>query len=281
MKLEPVNPFDYHQYCHRILVFAEWMTEYVQKNKIDGYIGWLDQFKRYKYNSGRGSWKDGVKDRCDFHKKLTSIVSKSNNQQLVNIANSIILDFGGIPERYKYELKDAGGIRQALVILSNETNKSGLFTPPSIESLFNFTPRHRIASHSKIYEMFDPHKWAIYDARVATALVCLVWQFWKQKGVKIEPASLTFPVPSRNKRNWKRPHPDEFPRLYGYKKGQASLAFIYCSWLLRLVAEILRADPKYSCPATTEHANEIAPLDANWQVHHVEMALWMLGDKEF
>ena len=62
---------------------------------------------------------------------------------------------------------------------------------------------------------------------------------------------------------------------------QASLAFIYASWLLRLVSEILNTNSKYGYPPTIEHHERWLPLSANWAVYNVEMALWMIGDKEF
>lgn len=271
MDLSEIRPFSYGHFCERVGDFAQWMTEYVQNNRIHGYTGWAAQFKRYQYSRRKGNWKDGVSERRQLHVELHEALKGGSNERLLKVVNDIVVRFGGV--KAPYELQKMPSLRKALATLSNEANRSQW----TIKALQDFTP-NRVTSFSKVYEMFNPHKWTIYDARVATAVVCLVWHFWEEKGQEMKPEILRFPVPRRNKKNWQRPYPNKFPRG---KIHQRPLAFIYASWLARQAADILRSNSKYGCPSTVQNPRKYYPLNANWQVYHVEMALWMLGDSSF
>lgn len=272
MSLSRVNPFNYAQFCQETVDFADWMTDCVQRKGINGYTGWLAHFQRYQFTTKELSWEDGVKRRCDLHNKLVSSIG--NNRALISVANYIVVNWGGINKHYQH--KDALPLSVALKRLSNEESNPTLFAK-SIDALFNFTPAPRIPSHSKIYEIFEPDKWTIYDSRVSIALACLVHQYWKQKGMEVKSEYLRFPIAIG--RGDRHPHPQNFPGVT--TPNQCALAFIYASWLLRRIAEILRSDSRqYGIPPTVGR-NDIQPLQGNWQVYHVEMALWMIGEKEF
>jgi len=271
MALEAVSPFTYNTYCEKISEFAEWMAEYVYKNPINGRAGWPAHFGSYQWR-GEKSWEDGVIARRDFHKTLVASIGSS--QDLVNTANRI-LKWGGINSPYR---QAENGILLGLAVLMNEHNTK-LFA--KCKDCLCFTPsRPRIAAHSKIYEVFEPHKWTIYDARVATALACLVYKFWETRP-HITANLLCFPIPVRNKKDWQRPYPNVFRTIEDNDHEQASLSFIYASWLLRLVGEILNSNPKYGYPPTMGNPTKWDPLDTKWTVYSVEMALWMIGDKNF
>jgi len=182
-----------------------------------------------------------------------------------------IMKWGGMTP---YSLSFAGDIRKALHVLQHETQNSAWISG----CLANLDTGGTIASMSKVYEMFDPQKWTIYDSRVACALACLVRRFWTANNKEVDDDILRFPVPGRKNKGWRRPQ--GFPAVSGGHQG--SLAFVYASWLLRQVAEILRNNPtKYDAPPTVGQPTKCSPLHANWQVYHLEMALWMLGDKVF
>lgn len=271
MALRSVHPFDYRTYIDKLGGFPQWMVEYAQHNRINGRTGWADHFTNYNYTGG---WQDGVRVRRDLHNDLTANIG--NDQALLRIANFTVNDFGGI--KRLYAINDLIGIRRALVILWNEVSNPPWFAQHRGYLCFSAsTPR--IASHSKLFEMFDPHKWTIYDSRVATAIICLVRHYWVASGHDVASDYLRFPVPPRNSHGWRRPHSNQFSGVNTHMQG--CLAFIYASWLLRRVAEILRANVSYGHPPTTQNPGVWAPLDANWAVYGVEMALWMMGDKQF
>jgi hypothetical protein len=273
MALSEISPFCYQEYVRRTQRFASWTASFVQNSSIYGRAGWVAQFRSYTYSrpggsSGTPPWQEGVLKRAEFHKKLVRTLAGGNGVMIGTVNE--IMKWGGLEP---YPLSFAGDIREALHVLQHET-KSSPWTP---EDLANLDAGGTIASLSKVYEMFDPHKWTIYDSRVATALACLVRHFWTGNNKEVDSDILCFPVPRRHKVGW-RP-PQGFPTVRGGHQG--SKAFVYASWLLRQVAEILRNNPKYGAPPTMGQPRAYSPLDANWQVYHVEMALWMLGDKEF
>jgi hypothetical protein len=272
MELVEVSPFCCKEYQRRTKGFVSWVVTFVQANNIHGRIGWGPQFESYIYSRHGGScdepvWLRGVLRRAEFHRKLLNSID--DDSSLMGVVNDI-MDWGGMRQ---YSSGFAPSIRKALYILKSERDDK----PWIVERIADLDAGDRIAPISKVYQMFDPHKWTIYDSRVAVALACLVRRFWTENGEEVNSDLLRFPIPPRRRKDW---HPPAgFQVIGGGHRG--SLAFLYASWLLRLVAEILRADPKYSYPAMIKHANRIAPLDASWQVYHVEMALWMMGDKDF
>jgi len=271
MTLAMVDPFTYAAYCQQIGEFAEWMAEYVQRNIINARKGWVAHFTSYHWGEKGPTWKEGVGIRRKFHADLLS--NLGNDAELLSIANKIIVDWGGINR--PYDVRDVPGIRGALFELHNETSNVQWFSE-HLDCL-SFTQYPRIASHSKIYETYAPSEWTIYDSRVATAIVCLVHKYWQQEGQTTASHYLRLGFPPGRGRQ--RPYPSEFP-LVGSDK-QAALSFVYASWLLRRIAEILSAGQKYGWPPTVDDPERWAPLDAGWAVYSVEMALWMMGENRF
>jgi|GEM_PF-3411142 len=273
MALSEISPFSYNTYAGRTKGFASWMADFVQSNTIHGRTGWVGQFSSYEWPPhSSNTWKVGVLQRAKFYRGLVPSLN-NNNRHMMKAVNQIRK--WGIPNSKPYQLRRAADIRKALNVLQSELVNS----PWNQKDLGNFlhTPG-TIASMSKVYEMFDPHKWTIYDSRVANALACLVRKFWtKNNNKEVDADILCFPVPPRRKVGWQ---PCE--GFHGVTtRRQDCLAFVYASWLLRQVAEILRNNPKYGVPPTMGQPSKCSPLDANWQVYHLEMALWMLGDKKF
>ncbi len=264
-----IEPFSYGAYTEQVSDFAKWAVEYVHQTKIHGSAGWVTHFQEYNFN-GEKSWKAGVIKRRDFNKELLD--SRNDNRGLIEVANRIVVCWGEITTGYKCQA--APRIRRALKALDTEPDGSGWKVDAS--ELFGFTPTNRIASNSKIYEMYSPHKWTIYDSRVSIALACLVHYYWRARGRKVRPDLLQFPLAkSRTPIN---PYPKEFEFLPSDETMQSLLAFTFSSWLLRLIAEILRNQEGYGKPPTIEDPSKYSPLGANWQVYHVEMALWMMGE---
>jgi len=275
MALDLIEPFCYQEYHARTQDFASWLANHVQANAICGRTGWIAWFQTFGFNKcGSGPiWKRGVLNRAKYHKKLKGSLCNNNDHHLIRVVNEIIIKLHGMGAKSSCTLKDAPRIREALNLLKSESGNLGW----SPQKLYNL---RRIAPMSKVYQMLDPHRWTIYDSRVATALACLVRRFWYVSGQEINSELMQFIyfcVPSRHNAQWSRPK-----GFHGCTTSrQACLAFIYASWLLRQVAEIMRSDSKYGVPPTINMQYAIQPLDGNWQVYHLEMALWMLGDSEF
>lgn len=275
MALSQIQPFDCSSYLHRLSDVPDWIADHIQETKINGRTGWREHFEKYTYSrcvslGHQPLWLEGVQKRAHFTRQLTS--NLNDDVALMKVVNEI-MDWGRMRQ---YPPEFAPAIRKALNVLQTRGGNS-TWTPQQMSEL---DTGGTIASMSKVFAMFSPHEWTIYDSRVATALACLVRNFWGEasKGEEVNANLLRFPVPPP--RGESRQRPKGFPAVIYGKQG--SLAFIYASWLQRRVAEILRTNSnKYGCPPTTERAANIAPLDADWQVYHVEMALWMMGAEKF
>jgi len=272
MALAMVSPFTYDGYSKQIREFAEWVVEYVHNCNINAGTGWIAHFAGYRWGKNEPTWKEGVETRREFHVNLVS--NLGNEAELLSIAKKIVVDWGGIKER-PYDMRDVPGMRSALVELHNETSNVQWFSE-HLDCL-SFTQYPRIASHSKIYEAYAPSKWTIYDSRVATAIACLAHKYWQQEGQGTVSPYLKLGFPQGRGRQC--PYPSEFPLVGTHK--QAALSFVYASWLVRRIAEILNADRKYGWPPTIDDPERWAPLDAGWAVYSVEMALWMMGENRF
>jgi len=119
----------------------------------------------------------------------------------------------------------------------------------------------RIASMSKIYEMWHPANWVIYDSYCARGLQWLVSQWWNLPGnYNTYEDILRLPSPPGRAI---RPV-DGFPRLNTQHSLQATLGFIYASWLCRAIATQLNIGGN--------HAQDIT-----WQAYHIEMVAFQLG----
>lgn len=277
MALSLITPFRYSQYCTATSEFAQWMAAYVESNPINGTTGWRGHFQSYHLarplssstsSVSKPAWLTGVQTRKGFHGLL--VANLTNNASLMKTVNAI-LAFGGMrPCLPQYAPAICGDL---LMLQAGRGNSP--WTPGQVNTFNMLMP---IASMSKVFEMLDPHEWTIYDSRVGTALAWLVDLYWGSVGGQHNAHLLRFPVPPGRVK--KRVRPPWSPSVGGGRQG--SLAFIYASWILRQVAEILRSKPvHYGKPLTIQHAISIAPLRPNWEVYHVEMALWMMGKQSF
>ena len=272
MALSVINPFCYDQYQTLIAQFASWLADYVQSTTINGRTGWISWF------TSHSGWVEvlrsgGVLGRATYHTTLQCGMSGNDDVCLISLVNQIIVHFHGMPKQSAQRLTSAPNIRRSLQVLQHETDNLA-WTQQQKDDLNDGC---RIAPISKVYQMLDPHKWTIYDSRVAYALARLVELFYAQNSTMAIPDFLRFPVPPRFNppKGWRRP--------FGgvNTKRQGHLAFVYASWLLRKVADILRSNSQYGDPPTMQNPAICFPLNPDWQVYHLEMALWMLGDKQF
>ena len=273
MALSTITPFCYKEYRRRTGEFASWVANHVQSNEIHGRTGWLRQLQSYDYAKsycGRGQllWSRGVAKRAEMHTSLRSNLDRDDT--LIDEVNRIVVDWGHMKG---YGLKFAPLIRKALDILRDETEDATW----ALETTADLDAGNRIAPISKVYHMFDPHRWIIYDSRVATALACLVRRFWNEKGQEVDAELLRFPCPPRRGERWSRPK--GFPGCGGGLQG--SLGFVYASWLSRQVAEYLKGNSRFGTPPIVETPFVRLSLQPDWQVYHIEMVLWMLGKSDF
>lgn len=233
MALVPINPMTYQEFGRRLNDTIDTITELLEKHQLGN---WWNALKRYNFNGA--NYIQGQNIRNDFHDQLLKAVDL--NAKIV-IANNI-LDWGNMnPLSKEMEIH----LDKSLNILNNE--HTGIN-----DNLYS----DRIASISKVYEMWNPNKWVIFDSYCARGLQWIISNYWTALGQDRHVELLRIPWPPG-----RVGQPlDDFPRL-GTRK-QAMLGFLYTSWLCRAIANKLNKNEN----------NEIV-----WQAYHVEMVLFQIG----
>lgn len=193
MALSKISPFSYQNFEIQFRAFAAWIVNYIQKNPIREKSGWFDQLKGYDYSkvhvitSSTPVWQLGIISRDSFYTQLHN--PTLTDEQLIIVVNKI-MEWGGMKP---YALRSAPLMRKALQALNSITYTS-ILTDPIVDDL---ALTAGIAARSKIFEMYDPTKWVIYDSRVANALACLT-----NKYTHNIPGILSWPIPESRKKGF-------------------------------------------------------------------------------
>jgi hypothetical protein len=243
--LKPVEPFMRDCFMARVDPFATWAVDFIATVEIAGRSGWDAHLRNYRWAGG--DWQNGLRSRSE----LTAGLSHARDEDELLDAIGDIAEWGGMAEPTWEDLEE---IARTLPLL--DSVRDGGY---GWEEIF----ARRIATVSKAYAMHDPDAWTIYDSRVAAALAKLVDRWWRATGQRSEASLLCFGMPLG--RAGRRPDvPRSFPILA--TPGQARLNFIYASWLLRRMVALVCAGS----------SSEDSP---DWRLVHIEMALFMLGDR--
>jgi hypothetical protein len=190
------------------------------------------------YTWGGADWRAGLQARASMHERL--VRAHSDEQRSGALAE--IVAWGALPAL------SADAVRRVLASLSLLDAPEASTDAPS-RDLY----ARRIPAVSKIYAMYSPSQWVIYDSRVARGLALLAIRFAEGATATV----MRFPQPPG--RTGGRPR--GFPTLGSERQGR--LAFTYASWFAREVASRISA----RCPDPD-----------GWDARHVEMALFMLGN---
>ena len=145
MALEKIEPFNFNKFKDMTKGSVEKIVSYFEESE---YGSWEATLKNYSWQGQKFS--DGETIRKDFNKKI-----RSPNEN-ISYVMAEILEWGGMKAFDKgVELK----VVESLKILDNENvvDLSKIYA-------------NRIASVSKIYEMWNPNKWIIYDSYCARGL---------------------------------------------------------------------------------------------------------------
>jgi len=248
MALSELTPFTPENFRSAVDQFIQWATDHVETVEIHGHKGWLAQLRDYCW---RGGLEEGVRTRKDFHERMANDAFQHEFRGIVDD----ICNWGRMKHFKECEIRAIAGSIGLLHDLRNGNHVS-------LSDLFI----HRVAAVTKVYEMQDPHSWVIYDSRVARGLALLVRKWWKEIGAERNQSLIRFPWPPGRGELYQ---PDGFPHVGATAPRQPRLAFVYASWLAKILAERLRD----ICPASLP---SIGP-DHVWQPYHVEMVLFVLG----
>jgi hypothetical protein len=237
MALEVIHPLTYRQFNIHAGDTAQAIINYFTNDNPNF---WQAALQRYSFDGS--DYQQGEKVRLEFNRKL----STCTDDKLFDVANKI-LAWGGlasINSAMKHELKRS---LDCLDVLAKE----------QIIDLDELCVE-RLASITKIYEMWDLDNWIIYDSYCARGLQWLISELWQSLGHKTNERLLKLPWPPGITGS----PVAGFPRTGDTAPKQKRLAFIYGSWLCKAIAE------------------RLSLLDNNgfhWRPFHIEMLAFQLG----
>lgn len=227
--------------------FVKWLINCIQNNEINNPKGWNHQLSAYQYRTT--CLNSGCKIRLCFKEKLKEALKKNDQPLLLKVVNEIMC-WGGTGKQFLQ--KDVANLKICFGLL--EASYDTFIEAPIIINT-------AVASFSKIYEMYNPKYWIIYDSRVGYTL-----NFYEKKYCEKQKkcnCRTVFYVPRGRGVNNANVN-------YINTHRQAQQCFIYGSWLCRAIAEKLNDE------------NILLPKEAQingtnqWSAFHVEMVLFML-----
>jgi hypothetical protein len=254
VKLTSCNPINYANYIalQPIQDFIHFTTNYIHNNELNGNTGWTNQLMSYSYDADNADFVRGIEIRLEFHRMLREALSQTNEQVLVVVND--IMKWGGLKS---YQINFIPQIQQALHFLDEIENGNS-------DNWGNNLIGKRITSISKIFEMYRPKLWAIYDSRVGKGIQLLL--SLHQPHCTMLSDYLRFQCPHGRNR-----FPIDGFRLANSPK-QAILGFLYASWLFRSIAIRLN-DLGIMLPEEAVNLQQ----DRNWYAYHIEMIFFMIG----
>jgi hypothetical protein len=242
--------------------FAEFIVNYIQNNPIHGKTGWIDQLSGY-------SWK--VKDGYDHFPQMMQKTKAFWAESEVALASSPDLWF-----HFCDKIRVWGHMATISPDLAETYRRSVLYLrdhDPSTPD--EFSPRNffsnRIATSSKIYYFSDPLRWTIYDSRVAYAIHQLLYEYARDLQKKPEDLYPVTPLCLPESHTSKRIPLYDPPRC---NEARTRIAFVWSSYLHRMIADEL--NQRSSIPKPTQYLSSL-----QWELPHVEMVLFMLGDDQW
>lgn len=232
MPLAPIEPFNFENFLLQAALPISEIANGFENHQRGPWGAALE-----RYNFGGAGYEDGQAIRERFHQDIHN----ANGQEAICAISNEILDWGNMRP-----LND--GMRGSLL------DSLGALDAMDGDVLLAICA-DRIASMSKIYEMWNPAEWVIFDSYCAKGLQWMVSEFVGEITPPLE-AMLIIPWPPGRVG---APHLG-FPRLGSLR--QARLGFIYTSWLCRAIADLLN---------TYERQHHV------WQAYKIEMVAFQIG----
>jgi hypothetical protein len=132
----------------------------------------------------------------------------------------------------------------------------------------------RIAMATKIYYFSNPLKWTIYDSRVGFALLSLIAEYAKEKEI---PTKDVFPngkfcLPPSQHSSKTSGRKSVFGNCH--TEGKSLWSFIWTSHLHRMIARKLNS-------TEIEKPDHFLSNQQCWELPHIEMVFFMLGDSQW
>jgi hypothetical protein len=238
MALISISPFTYHAF--NVEAGESVLAIINQLKKYDPDF-WQNTLNRYTFHGRDYHW--GEKVRIEFNKELSAYTEIG---ELFEIANKI-LNWGGMDDLTDSMKQNLADSLSCLKMLAQDKSID-------LERLCV----DRLASITKVYEMWDINNWVIYDSYCARGLEWLIAGFWNQIGYRKNEDLLKLPWPPGRVGS----PVSGFPRAADTSPKQKRLGFIYGSWL---------------CKAIAERLTVIDSSRFYWRPYHIEMLAFQLG----
>lgn len=227
---------------------------------------WLGLLHAYRWRGA--DWICSARMRLLFHDRVAKLVrahgkAKTPPSQWAELVNEIVHDWGGLPRSIGEP--DLTQIWRSVVALGDGA------TMADARKLYVGTGA---ASASKVYHMAAPTSLAIYDSRVGRALVGLIGRAF--------PAPMAIPAALHIRSP--KPNVTPLPALpderfdYVNTPVQFSEGMYVASYMCEVVSAILRHEGDAQPGGVQGLDGKIG--DPRWKAYHVEMALFMLGERK-
>ncbi|HDH98429.1 MAG TPA: hypothetical protein ENF70_04795 [Deltaproteobacteria bacterium] len=238
MALKKITTFTYRGFISEINGSALAIVDHFE-NKIPNF--WGDTLRRYSFREY--DYRRGEQVRLQFSSEISSC---KETDELFDVSNKI-LKWGGM-KPLNDDMKQ--GLKRSLSCLDRlSEGKEVDLKELCVE---------RLASITKIYEMWDLDNWVIYDSFCAIGLQWMVSDYWQSIGYRASEDLLKLPWPPGRSGS----PLIGFPKTGDTAPNQKRLGFIYGSWL---------------CKAIAEHLNASSGQSFRWRPYHIEMIAFQIG----
>ncbi len=238
MALRTIVPFTYSAFNAKAGESILAIINHFKKGDPDF---WRNTLRRHSFRGH--DYQFGERTRLKFNKALSSCPGKD---ELFDVANKI-LDWGGMAPLTSHMRQELEPSLSSLNLLSGEEAID--LRQLCVE---------RLASITKVYEMWDLDNWVIYDSYCARGLQWLISGIWNSLGYSQNESLLKLPWPPGRVGS----PMTGFPRAADTAPNQKRLGFIYGSWLCKAIAERL-----------TSNDND----GFQWRPYHIEMLAFQPG----
>lgn len=238
MALEKVIPFTYRGFTSGINGSALGIVDHFENKDPEFWGGTLRRYSFDEYN-----YKRGEQVRLQFNKDISSC---KKIDELLSVSDKIL--HWGRMKPLSSDMKQ--GLKRSLSCLDQLSEGK--------EVDLNELCVERLASITKIYEMWDLDNWIIYDSFCVKGLQWIISDYWQLLGYKAAEDLLKLPWPPGRSGSPLA----GFPRTGDTAPNQKRLGFVYGSWL---------------CKAIAEHLNASNDQSFHWRPYHIEMIAFQIG----
>jgi hypothetical protein len=238
MVLRPLNPFTYSAFATRNQTLIPAIVDFFNRREPDF---WANRLKRYSFREQ--DYRAGKEVRLQFNKAFSYC---SSSRELHTVASEI-LEWGGMKPLNNSMKNDLQSSLSLLTSLAKGESDN-----------INQLCVERLASITKIYEMWDLNNWVIYDSYCVRGLQWLISNCWQSMAHSQNEDLLRLPWPPGRVGS----PVSGFPRAADGAPKQKRLGFIYGSWL---------------CEGIAEYLNRVCGNDLRWRPYHIEMLAFQIG----